>query len=64
MLRAFAMRARLLPAGDAAILVEVGGVEDVLALTAALRDNDSAVLEPWSTVPAATTPAGVDHPRL
>lgn len=50
------MRTRILPAGDAALLVEVDGVQDVLALTAALRDNDSAVLDPVvDLVPAATT---------
>ena len=31
------MKARLLPAGDTALLVEVGGVDEVLALTDALR---------------------------
>ena len=47
------MRARLLPAGDTAILVEVGGVDDVLALTAALRS--AGLPEIVELVPAART---------
>ncbi|MGS0686234.1 5-oxoprolinase subunit B/C family protein [Nakamurella sp. GG22] len=47
------MKTRILPAGDAALLVEVDGVEAVLALTAALRVVASADIV--DLVPAATT---------
>ena len=47
------MKTRVLPAGDAALLVDLDGVEEVLALTAALRAGASADIV--DLVPAATT---------
>ncbi len=47
------MKTRILPAGDAALLVEVDGVDEVLALSAALRVGASADIV--DLVPAATT---------
>jgi len=47
------MKARLLRAGDRALLIEVGTVEEVLALTAALRAAD--LPEVTELVPAART---------
>ena len=47
------MKARLLRAGDRAVLIEVGSVEDVLALTAAIRDAE--LTEVIDLVPAART---------
>ena len=57
---------RILPMGDAAILVETGDIDDVLALAPALTDlmqsGDTALAEVTDIVPGARTVLLVAHP--